>query len=146
MVLKLEECVDCLKVLAPHFDYLFLFDHFCGHDKQREERSKHFGGKQAHLHDSFIKESEGYLGLFPKTLRPGDIQSMVFQHNDPGSFWLSAEERLQLRNNEILPGKKSKGRFRKDELVKMLVEAGGTATGNYAANPKACIGKKLTII
>jgi hypothetical protein len=32
MVLQLEDCVDCLQVLAPQFDYLFLFDHSCGHD------------------------------------------------------------------------------------------------------------------
>ena len=37
MVLQLEDCVDCLQVLAPQFDYLFLFDHSCGHDKQRED-------------------------------------------------------------------------------------------------------------
>jgi len=100
MVLQLEDCVDCLKVLAPQFDYLFLFDHSCGHDKQREDglnvenMSKIFGGKQARLHDSLIKDNEGYLGLFPKTLQPGDIQSMVFQHDDPEPFWLPAEERL----------------------------------------------------
>ncbi len=37
MVLQLKDCVDCLQVLAPQFDYLFLFDHSCGHDKQRED-------------------------------------------------------------------------------------------------------------
>ena len=37
MVLQLEDCVDCLQVIAPQFDYLFLFDHSCGHDKQRED-------------------------------------------------------------------------------------------------------------
>jgi hypothetical protein len=41
MVLQLEDCVDCLQVLAPQFDYLFLFDHSCGHDKQREDGLKH---------------------------------------------------------------------------------------------------------
>jgi len=142
MVLQLEDCVDCLKVLAPQFDYLFLFDHSCGHDKQREDglnvenMSKIFGGKQARLHDSLIKDNEGYLGLFPKILQPGDIQSMVFQHDDPEPFWLPAEERLWQRNDEIQPGKKTKWRFRKDELVKMLAEIGVTATGNYAAIQK----------
>jgi hypothetical protein len=83
MVLQLEDCVDCLKVLAPHFDSLFLFDHSCCHDKQREDglnvenMSKHFLGIQAHLHDSLIKDNEGYLGPFPKILQPSDIQSMV---------------------------------------------------------------------
>jgi hypothetical protein len=33
MVLQVEDYMDCLKVLAPQFDYFFLFDHTCGHDK-----------------------------------------------------------------------------------------------------------------
>jgi hypothetical protein len=33
MVLQLEDCVDLLKHLYPDYDYLFLFDHFSGHDK-----------------------------------------------------------------------------------------------------------------
>ncbi len=55
MVLQLEDCIDCLKVLAPDFDILFLFDHSCGHGCQREDglnienMSKSFGGKQAYL-------------------------------------------------------------------------------------------------
>ncbi len=98
MVLQLEDCVDCLQVLAPQFDYLFLFDHSCGHDKQWEDglnmenMTKSFGGKQAHLHDTLIKECNGYLGLFPKILRPGDVQSMVFKESDIGPFWLSEQE------------------------------------------------------
>ncbi len=32
MVLQLKDCIDCLHVLHPEFDYLFLFDHSCGHD------------------------------------------------------------------------------------------------------------------
>jgi hypothetical protein len=142
MVPQLEDCMDSLKVLAPQFDYLFLFDHSCGHDKQREDGlnvenlSKLFWGKQAHLHDSLIKDNDGYLGPFPKTLWPGDIQSMGFQHDDPGPFWLPAEERLQQRNDKIQPGKKTKQRFRKDELVKMLAETGVTVTENYAAIQK----------
>jgi hypothetical protein len=55
MVLQLEDCVDCLQVLAPQFDCLFLFDHFCGHDRQREDglnvenMTKSFRGKHAHF-------------------------------------------------------------------------------------------------
>ena len=28
-----EDCVDCLKVVYPHFDFAFLFDHSQGHAK-----------------------------------------------------------------------------------------------------------------
>ena len=65
MVLHLEDCVDCVdcvKVLVPQFDYLFLFDHSCGHDKHREDglnikNMTKLGGKQAYLHDYPHKES-----------------------------------------------------------------------------------------
>ena len=55
MVLQLEDCVDVVKVLYPDHDYLFLFDHSCGHDRQREDglsvtrMSKYYGGKQASM-------------------------------------------------------------------------------------------------
>ena len=33
MVTQLEDCIDCLTVLYPEYDFLFLFDRSCGHDK-----------------------------------------------------------------------------------------------------------------
>jgi hypothetical protein len=98
MVLHLEDCVDCVKVLALQFHYLFLFDHSCGHDKQREDRlniknmTKSFSGKQAYLHDS---EVDGYLGPYSKVLKPSDVQSMVFKESDVGPFWLTEQERIE---------------------------------------------------
>ena len=55
MVLQVEYCVDVLNTIYPQHDFLCLFDHFCGHDKQREDglnaenMSKYYGGKQAKL-------------------------------------------------------------------------------------------------
>ena len=52
MVLQLEDCIDCLKVLYPQFDLLFLFDHSCGHNRQEEDglnvenMNKEFDGAQ----------------------------------------------------------------------------------------------------
>jgi hypothetical protein len=69
MVLQLEDCVDCLKVLSPQFEFLFVFDHSCGHDQQREDglnvknMSKNFGRKQTFMHDALIKV--GYLVPYP---------------------------------------------------------------------------------
>ncbi len=38
MVLQLEDdCVNVLNVKYPQYDFLFLFDHSCGHDRQRED-------------------------------------------------------------------------------------------------------------
>ncbi len=36
-VLQFENVIDCLMVLFLQYDYLFMFDHLCGHDKQRED-------------------------------------------------------------------------------------------------------------
>ncbi len=35
MVLQLKDCVGILKCLYPQYDFLFLFDHSCSHDKQQ---------------------------------------------------------------------------------------------------------------
>jgi hypothetical protein len=32
MVLQLEDSLDVVKTLYPQYDFLFLFDHSCGHD------------------------------------------------------------------------------------------------------------------
>ena len=71
MEIQLEDCMDCLIALYPEFDYLFLFDHSCGHDKQREDglnverMLKGYGGKQAVLHDTIIRQEQGYIGTYP---------------------------------------------------------------------------------
>jgi len=50
MVLQLKDCVDVLKCLYPQYDFLFLFDHSCGHDKHQpnglnaENMLKNYGG------------------------------------------------------------------------------------------------------
>ncbi len=56
--------------------------------------TKSFRDKQAHLSDTVIKECDGYLGPFPKILRPSYVQSMVFKESDIGPFWLSEQERM----------------------------------------------------
>ena len=58
MVLQLEDCVDCLKVLYPEIDFLFMLDHSCGHDRQREDglnvenMNKSYGGNKPKLRDT----------------------------------------------------------------------------------------------
>ena len=82
--LQLEDCVDVVKMLYPQYDFLFLFDHSCGHDKQREDglnvnvMSKLYGGKQRILRTSKIKTHLGFLGKYPRTLNPGDSQKLSF--------------------------------------------------------------------
>jgi hypothetical protein len=79
MVLKME-IFDVMKLLYPQYDVLFLFDHSCGHDRQCEDglnfenMSKSYHGKQSILRTLLIKQERGYLGRFPHTLNPGDMQ------------------------------------------------------------------------
>jgi hypothetical protein len=77
-------------MLYPQYDYLFLFDHSCGHNKQQpnglnaENMSKLYRGKQSYLHDTTIQQEQGYLGNYSHTLMPADIQNMMFQPGDDG--------------------------------------------------------------
>jgi hypothetical protein len=90
MVLQLEDCIDVLRCLYPQYDVLFMFDHSCGHDRQREDglnvknMSKNYGGKQKCT--SLMKKEKGFLGQFSRILNPGDVQSMVFMPGDEGPF------------------------------------------------------------
>jgi hypothetical protein len=67
---------------------------------------KSYGGKQAILCDTLIKQEKGYLGTHLWTLRPGDIQKMAFQDSDDGPFWMTLTEREQRRFDIILRGTK----------------------------------------
>ena len=98
MVLQLEDCVDVLKAIFLMYTFLFLFDHSCGHDKQREDgldvekMTRSYGGVQPHLFDTTIKHQQGYLSPFIRILEPGDMQSMVFQVFDIGLFWMTEQD------------------------------------------------------
>jgi hypothetical protein len=43
--------------------------------------------------DSTIRQEQGYLGNYPRTLRPRDIQKMTFQPGNEGPFYLSPQQR-----------------------------------------------------
>ncbi len=76
MVLKLEDCIDCVTMLHPEFDYLFLFDHSCGHDRQREDglnagkMLKGYGGKQPKMRATEIKQKEAYVKVVQQEREP----------------------------------------------------------------------------
>jgi hypothetical protein len=89
MVLQMEDCVDVVTVLYPEYDFIFLFDHSCGHDRKRPD------------------------GL----IQVGTYQSMTFGSSDVGPYWMTSEER-ELNRADRLTGKKIK-RFRnKPDLSK----------------------------
>ena len=98
MVLQLEDCVDCLMVLYLEIDFLFMLDHSCGHDRQREDglnvknMNKSYGGNKPKLRDTYIAQEKGFLGSYMHKLQPGDTQRLVFSPSDDGPFWMSREE------------------------------------------------------
>ena len=57
MVLQLEDCADVVTTLYPQYDFLFLFDHSCGHDRMPEDAlridgmNKGYGGERAKHHE-----------------------------------------------------------------------------------------------
>lgn len=64
MATQLEDCVDALKVMLPHFDFVLLFDHSSGHARKRVngldagKMQKGFGGQQPWMRPTLIKENE----------------------------------------------------------------------------------------
>jgi hypothetical protein len=103
MVLQMEDCIDVVKVLWPDFDFLFFFDHSCGHDKRRPDGlntkslNKGFGGAKTKMRDSNIAaDDEDNIGGYATelTLKLGDTQSMQFSSTDDGPNWMSPAQRL----------------------------------------------------
>jgi hypothetical protein len=88
MSLQFEDVVDCLQVIYPEFDVVFLFDHSQGHARKRPgalnafQMSKTYGGAQAVMRDTTIMSREGYLGVHLPRLNVGDTQSFTFKTND----------------------------------------------------------------
>lgn len=117
MVLQLEDCVDCLKVMmgTDHYNYCFLFDHSYGHNRQHLDglsvikMNKEFGGSQPKMSDT-VMDSDDFFGPYHSgnsELQVGSIQSMVFAETDCGLFYLSEQETL-LRKFDRTTGKKLK--------------------------------------
>ena len=152
MVLQMEDCIDVLQVLQPDADFLLLFDHSCGHDRQREDglnvenMSKGYGGKQSKLRPSLIKQVDGYLGPFSRKLSAGDTQTMVFSATDDGPFWMEAAEREEKRKDRVLANKVVKRRLTKDELIRKLQQKGVTATGNIKNLQRLCRNAQINLV
>jgi len=144
MILQLEDCLDVLKTLYPQYDLLFLFDHSCGHDKQQpnglnaENMSKNYGGQQSILRPTIIKQVDGYLGPYRRTLNVGSIQNFVFQDDDDGPFWMNEQERAEKKEDKVLEGQTRKRKFTKAELVQKLRERNILVTGTYQKIKECC--------
>jgi len=127
MAVQLEDCVDCLRVCFPEYDFVFLFDHSQGHTKNRMGALQastvglQFGGEEPIMCDSEI--TEGCLGPFAPKLKVSDIQKMVFQSSNTGPFYLSDQEKERHCYDQNMIGNTRKDKTMK-VLKKELQEAG----------------------
>jgi hypothetical protein len=107
MSVQLEDVVDCLRILYPEYEVMFLFDHSQqGHARKRNgalnaiQMSRTYGGAQAIVRDTTILDADDFLGShLPRSLNVGDVQSFVFKPGDNGPFYLTPEQRQIQRYN-----------------------------------------------
>ena len=138
MVIQMEDCTDVLQTLYPEFDIMFLFDHSCGHDRQRPDglnplkMGKYFGGKQPIMRDSIIKSQEFLGPHLPRPLTVGTTQRMFYLPTDMGPFHLSAERKEQNKFDRRT-GNVVKKKRNKNELQNLLQQKKVSAKGNAAA-------------
>ena len=132
MSVQLKDVVDCLQVLYPDYDIVFLFDHSQGHARKRNgalnatQMSRSYGGAQAIIRDTTILDADGFLGPhLPCSLNIGDIQSFVFKPDDSGPFYLTPEQRQIQRHNRST-GKIKRVERSKKLLINALTDAGVT--------------------
>ncbi|KAI2492116.1 hypothetical protein MHU86_22452 [Fragilaria crotonensis] len=128
MAIQFEDCVDCLKVIYPQFDFAFLFDHSQGHAKKLANgldaysMNRGYGGAQPKMRESIIKAEDAYLGMHARTLDVGSTQSFVFKPGDVGPFWMTTEERELNRHDRILPPLPGNPRTRNKTIAELKAE------------------------
>jgi hypothetical protein len=150
MVLLLEDVVDCLTILHPEFDYLFLFDYSCGHDRQHEDglnsgrMLKLFGGMQPKMRAAEIKKREGYLGFFQASVAVSDVQQMVFSPTDAGPLWMLPEEHEAKWKETILSATKVQN-FKKKEPLEKLKERNITYKGNMEGLKRVAVNNGIPV-
>jgi hypothetical protein len=131
MSLQLEDVVDCLQVLFPEFDLVFLFDHSQGHARRRDNAlsaqhmSKSYGGAQPVMRETIIMAEEGFLGPHLPELHVADTQSMVFTAGDTGPWYLSPDQQA-LQRHDRPTGKSKLVERSKKQLLEALKERGVT--------------------
>jgi hypothetical protein len=151
MVLQFEDCVDVVNVLYDQYEYIFLFDHSCGHDRKRPDGlcvnsiRKGFGGKQTKMRETQIKLDD-YLGTYRhEFICPvGSFQQMSFKEGHAGPFWMSATEKEYYRKDR--PTGKTIKRFRKkSDLLKDLQAKNVSAKGTKDELQVLCKNKDVPI-
>jgi hypothetical protein len=147
MVLQMEDCIDVVKNLWPQFDYVFLFDHSCGHDRRwpdgltTKSLSKGFGGAQTNMRESKIEaDNSDNMGPHARklTLKLGDKQSMQFSSTNDGPCWMSPAQRLATKKDRPSVKTTSTDRLVQD-LRKDLEGKGESSMGTKKLIQQRCI-------
>jgi hypothetical protein len=136
MAIQLEDAVDCLRILRPGYEFVFLFDHIQVHARKKDgaldasSMSRSYGGVQPKIRSSQI--TDGCLGPFNPSLRTGDVQSMVYSETDAGPWWIVTQEGREAQRYDIihdpLPGAAIKLANRtKAQLARALNDEAGIA-------------------
>jgi hypothetical protein len=127
MSLQLKDVVDCLQVLFPKFDLVFLFNHSQGHARRRDNAlsaqhmSKFYGKAQPGMRETTIMAEERFLGPHLPELYVADTQSKVFTAGNTGPCYLSPDQQAQQRHDRPTGKSKSVERSKK-QLLEALKE------------------------
>lgn len=146
MVLQVEDCIDVVQALYPQFDFLFQFDHSCGHDRKRPDGlnalsvRKGFSDNQPRMRATRI-DDEHNIGSYNTTVSIGEQYSLVWGdgEDEAGPCWMTAEERALFREDRPCPqGKIETYKYKKDELIEKLSARNLSTTGNKTALTQRC--------
>jgi len=128
MAVQFEDVVDCCVALyGDVYDFLFLFDHSCGHDRKAagaldaKALNVGYGGSQPHMSPSEIVAVHGFLGEHARTLNVGNFQSFQFSDDNSGPFYLTEADRAQKKENTET-GRLLRRKKTKKELSNELLE------------------------
>ncbi len=176
MVLQLEDCIDTLDALysiptaevedearKQHmpdvpgvqglkrvYDYVFLFDHSCGHDRKQENglTTKDIRvsptAKGRHMRDSKIEKKSGYLGDYEGTLKVGDVQQMVFGEVDTFGNPETGPIQGGMPKHDVIEGQKEE-KLNAKELSAALLARGFNSKGRRADLAKRCQSAGIAI-
>lgn len=84
MVIQLEDCIDVLQSLHPQYNYVFMFDHSCGHDRKHPDglnaavMNKGFGRNQPIMHSVKMELNDQLGTTETATIAIGATQHLVF--------------------------------------------------------------------
>ena len=54
------------------------------------------------MHATVIERETGFLGSYPRILEPGQTQQLSFTETDFGPFWMTPNERILNRLDQVL--------------------------------------------